>query len=54
VVILRIDLTKLEDGLKGERFQHIHSSDFGFVMKLAGFENYDVENDDIMIHKEIK
>jgi hypothetical protein len=54
VVILKIDLTKLDNEIKGEWFQHIHSSDFGFAMKLMGIKNYDVEKDDIIIHKEIK
>lgn len=50
---MKIDLTKLDDELKGDWFHHIYASNFGFLMKLAGIENYEVERDDIIIHKEI-
>lgn len=51
---MKIDLNKLDDELKGDWFHHIRTSDFGFLMKLAGIEKYEVEKDDIIIHKEIK
>ena len=51
---MKIDLNKLDDGLLGDWFHHIHTSDFGFLMKLAGIKTYEVEKDDIIIHKEIE
>jgi hypothetical protein len=53
MIEMKIDLTKLDDELGGDWFHHIHSSNFGFAMKLAGIESYEVEKDDIIIHKEI-
>jgi len=50
---MKIDLNKLDDELKGDWFHHIRTSDFGFSMKLAGIKKYEVEKDDIIIHKEI-
>ncbi|MHA1191878.1 MAG: hypothetical protein ACTSP9_06230 [Promethearchaeota archaeon] len=50
---MKIDLNKLDDELGGDWFHHITVSNFGFLIKLAGIENYEVEKDDIIIHKEI-
>ncbi|MHA1104593.1 MAG: hypothetical protein ACTSPN_02600 [Promethearchaeota archaeon] len=50
---MKIDLNKLDDDLGGDWFHHIHTSNFGFLMKLSGIKNYEVEKDDIIIHKEI-
>ena len=50
---MKIDLNKLDDDLGGDWFHHIHASNFGFLMKLGGIKNYEVEKDDIIIHKEI-
>ena len=51
---MKINLNKLDDGLEGDWWHHIHSSNFGFSMKLADVDNYEVQKGDILIHKEIK
>lgn len=53
MIKMKIDLNKLDDDLGGDWFHHIHASSFGFLMKLGGIKNYEVEKDDIIIHKEI-
>jgi len=54
MVKMKIDLNKLDDELKGNWFHHIHSSNFGFLMKIDNITNYEVEKDDIIIHRETK
>ncbi len=39
---------------KGNWWNHVHSSDFGFLSKIDNQEAHDVENYDILIHKQIK
>jgi len=51
---MKINLNKLDDELEGDWWHHIHSSNFGFSMKLADVDNYEVQKGDILIHKEIK
>ena len=51
---MKINLNKLNDELDGEWWHHIHSSNFGFSMKLTDVDNYEVQEGDILIHKEIK
>ena len=51
---MKINLNKLEDELEGNWFHHVSTSNFGFLLKLTNIEKFDVEKDDIVIHKEIQ
>ena len=51
---MKINLNKVDDGLGGEWWHHIHSSNFGFSEKLADIDNYEVQEGDVIIHKEIQ
>jgi len=54
MILMKINLDKLDDGLGGEWWHHIHSSNFGFSEKLADLDNYEVQQGDILIHKEMQ
>jgi len=40
--------------LRKEKSMIIHSSNFGFSEKLADIDNYEVQEGDVIIHKEIQ
>lgn len=54
MILMKINLNKVDDGLGGEWWHHIHSSNFGFSEKLADIDNYEVQEGDVLIHKEIQ
>ncbi len=51
---MKIDLNKLDDELEGSWLHHLKTSNFGFTTKLVDIKNFEVEKDDVVIHKEIK
>ncbi len=49
-----INLTKIDDGLKGPWWNHVKVANFDFINKVENIESLAVEENDILIHKEIK
>jgi len=51
---MKINLFAMKDNLKGNWWHHIQSINFGFLAIIDDMKDHDVEQDDILIHKEIK
>ncbi|MFX1273561.1 MAG: SWIM zinc finger family protein [Promethearchaeota archaeon] len=51
---MKIDITNIQDDLRGNWWEHIHSANFGFLNQIDNLKNHDANKDDIFIHKEIK
>jgi len=51
---MKINIFNIKDDLGGNWWHYINASNFGFLSKITNLNGYNVEEDDILIHKEIK
>jgi len=51
---MQINVFDIKDDLGGNWWHHINVSNFGFLSKISDLKSHDVEENDILIHKEIK
>jgi hypothetical protein len=49
-----MDITQLNDDLKGDWWHYIRVKDFGFIYSIPNLKNLTVNDGDILLHKEIK
>ncbi len=50
----KININQIKDDLKGTWWNHINSSNFGFLNNISDLNNHEVSKDDILVHKELK
>ncbi|WP_371805774.1 hypothetical protein [Candidatus Lokiarchaeum ossiferum] len=50
---MKIDITEIEDGLEGNWWHYIKSSDFSFQTRIPQLNSLEANEDDILIHKQI-
>jgi len=50
---MKININSIEDDIGGKWWNYISASNFGFCEKISNLDDYLVENDDILIHKQI-
>lgn len=50
---MKIDINEIEDGLEGNWWHFIRSSDFSFQSRIPHLDSLDANEDDILIHKQI-
>ncbi len=51
---MKISLKDIKDDLGGNWWNHIYSSNFGFLTKVADLQDHEAKDGDILIHKEVK
>ncbi len=51
---IQLDLNTIRDELRGPWWHHLSTEKFIFIQKIPVIENYHVNKDDILIHKEIR
>jgi len=50
---MKINIFNIKDDLGGDWWHHIYSSNFGFLSKIPNLKSHEIEENDVLIHKEI-
>jgi len=51
---MKINIFEIKDDLGGNWWHFINASGFGFLSKITDLKSHEVEESDILIHKEIQ